>query len=268
VGDSSAIPGAADAPSGFDFNPTVDRIRFVNANDENARLNPNNGSLAGDDTNITPAATTTLIGAAYDRNFANTPQTTLFAIDRDDSALVVQGGINGAAPGGPNAGVVTDIGALGVTLSATADGGFDIENTTGIAYAALTANDGVTRLYTVNLTSGAATLVGTIGTGATGIRGLSVAPPQAIQFVNDKTATYVDQEGDLVTVKVSQGTLDASNFKMAFKANGGIEPHLIDLSDAESTWRTSASSRRRPPQAATGSRRWAASTPLGSISRR
>jgi hypothetical protein len=28
VGDSSAIPGAADAPSGFDFNPTVDRIRL------------------------------------------------------------------------------------------------------------------------------------------------------------------------------------------------------------------------------------------------
>ena len=231
----AALAGAADVPTGFDFNPAVDRMRYVNTSNENARLNPNNGSLAGNDTDLTFTAPATgpIIAAAYDRNFANTTLTTLFAIDSGADRLVVQGGINGAAPGGQNGGAITDIGALGFILSATADGGFDIENATGIAYAALTAGDNVTRLYTIDLTSGAATETGAIGTGAIGIRSLSAAPPQAIQIVNDKTATYLDQEGDRVTVKVSQGTLDAGNFKMAFKANGGLELHLLNLSGAE-----------------------------------
>ncbi len=47
------IPGAADVPTGADFNPVVDRLRVVNANNENFRINPNNGTLAGDDTNLT-----------------------------------------------------------------------------------------------------------------------------------------------------------------------------------------------------------------------
>ena len=235
VGQTAAgLAGAADVPTGFDFNPTVDRLRYGNTSNENARLNPNNGSLAGNDTDLTYTAPATgpIIASAYDRNFANTPLTTLFAIDRGASRLVVQGGVDGTGPGGPNGGAITAIGVLGVTLSATADGGFDIENTSGTAFAALTASDNLTRLYTIDLTSGAATVVGNIGTGATGIRSLSAAPA-ALQFVDPKTATYLDQEGDLVTVKVSQGTLDAGNFKMAFKANGGLELHLLDMSAAE-----------------------------------
>jgi hypothetical protein len=230
VGTVPVLPGGADVPTGLDFNPAVDRMRYVNTNDENARINPNNGSLAGDDTNLTPAATTDLIGVAYDRNFANTPFATLFAINRNTSTLSRVGGVDGSPT--PNSGTVTDIGSLGVTLSATADGGFDIENATGIAYAALTANDNVTRLYTVNLATGAATVLGVIGNGTMEIFGLSAAPA-AIQIVNASTATYLDAEGDQVTVKVSKGTLDASNFRMAFKVNGGLELHLLDLTAPE-----------------------------------
>ena len=59
VGETPAgtLPGAADLPTAFDFNPVADRIRFANTNDENARFNPNNGALAGNDTDLTPAAT-------------------------------------------------------------------------------------------------------------------------------------------------------------------------------------------------------------------
>src|SRR5262245_11530861 len=32
---AAMLPGAADVASGFDFNPTVDRLRYVNAGDEN-----------------------------------------------------------------------------------------------------------------------------------------------------------------------------------------------------------------------------------------
>ena len=65
---AAALAGAADVPTGYDFNPAFDVIRYVNTNDENARLNPTSGALLGNDTDLTPAATTTVIAAAYDRN--------------------------------------------------------------------------------------------------------------------------------------------------------------------------------------------------------
>ena len=65
----AALAGAADVPTGLDINPRAsDRIRYVNTNDENARLNQDSGALAGNDTDLTHAITTTIIGAAYDVN--------------------------------------------------------------------------------------------------------------------------------------------------------------------------------------------------------
>src|SRR5215218_7344467 len=64
------VPGAADVPAGADFNPVVDRLRVVHANNENYRINPNNGSLAGNDVDLTYTAPATgpVTGIAYDRN--------------------------------------------------------------------------------------------------------------------------------------------------------------------------------------------------------
>ncbi|AMV23158.1 FG-GAP repeat protein [Gemmata sp. SH-PL17] len=184
---AAAVPNAGDVAGGYDFNPTVDRIRYVNVSDENARLNPNNGTLAGDDTDLTSGGMQDIIGAAYDRNTdrqnnagdTNTLPTTLFLINRATSSLARLGDINGT-PASPNGGVVTDIGALGVTLDAGADGGFDIFESTlngglGTAFAALTVS-GVTGLYSIDLTTGAATLVGNIGTGATQLTSLAAVP--------------------------------------------------------------------------------------------
>jgi uncharacterized protein DUF4394/VCBS repeat protein/FG-GAP repeat protein len=180
---ASTVPGAADVPTGLDFNPTVDRIRVVNVINENFRINPNNGSLAGNDTDLTdfPLLTPSvaeIVAEAYDRNWdranAATIPTTLYGIARATNSLVIQGGLNGAGPGGPNGGVLTTVGSLGVTLDAGAGAGFDIE-AGGPAYAALTSG-GVTRLYTVNLGTGAATLVGTIGDGALQMTGLAIVP--------------------------------------------------------------------------------------------
>ena len=172
----NTVPGAADVASGFDFNPTVDRIRIVNVNDENFRVNPNNGALSGNDTNLNPSGRQ-VIAESYDRNwnraFATTVATTLYGISRTaPSSLVLQGGLNGSPS--PNGGQITTVGPLGVTLDAFSDAGFDID-AGGTAYAALTVG-GLTRLYSVNLTTGAATLVGTIGTGTTAVTGLAVVP--------------------------------------------------------------------------------------------
>ena len=81
------------------------------------------------------------------------------------------GGINGTPS--PNAGALTTVGALGIVPDA-ADIGFDI-TPAGLAYA-LVQIAGVPRLYTINLSTGAATLVGTLGPGTVALRGLAIAP--------------------------------------------------------------------------------------------
>jgi hypothetical protein len=226
----NTLPGLADVAGGFDFNPTVDRMRVALVNDENGRINPNNGSLAGDDTNINPN-TADIIGVAYDRNHAgaaNSTDTTLYAIDRASNSLVTIGGINSTPS--PNGGAVTSVGALGIALSPTRDGGFDIANRTGIAFAALSLTDNLARLYTIDLATGAATLVGQIGDGTAHIFSLTVAP-KFVKLVNATKATFVDEDGDLVTIKVSKGVLAADDFQIAFKSSGGGELRRIDFSD-------------------------------------
>jgi Domain of unknown function (DUF4394) len=173
---SLPLAGWGDVPGGFDINPVADRARLVNVNDENARINPFNGALTGNDTDITPAAATTLIGAAYDRNVDGASATTLFAIDRNNSELVRLGGVDGTPS--PNGGVATSVGALSVPLSPTADAGFDIAPD-GTAFAALTAAaDDLTRLYAINLATGTATPIGLIGSGTSEVRSLAVVPPR------------------------------------------------------------------------------------------
>ena len=178
---AAALAGAADVPTGYDFAPTTDLMRYVNTNDENSRLNPGAGQLQGNDTDLTPAATSTIIAAALDRNVKDAEQTTVYAIDRNDSQLSIEGGINGAPS--PNGGVITDIAPLGFNLNAVNDGGFDITRE-GIAYAALTdAADNLTRLYRIALVTAlnptpVATSLGLIGNGQTEVRSMTILSPR------------------------------------------------------------------------------------------
>lgn len=98
---------------------------------------------------------------AYTNSFLGATSTTLFNIDTSLGVLVVQG------PG--NAGTLNTVGSLGLTSGSVSVGGFDISGVTGLAYAAVnrfSAELGsFSELYTVNLGTGAATLVGQIGGG-------------------------------------------------------------------------------------------------------
>jgi hypothetical protein len=157
---------------GFDFNPVTDRIRVVSTDTTNFRLNPNNGTLAGTDTPLAYAAgdsgaglTPRVVGSAYTNNFNGAAVTTLFGIDSNRDVLVMQGGPNGTPS--PNGGVLTTIGAgLGFDFSDLV--GFDVSGSSGVAFAALTpTTGGASQLFTIDLTTGNATLVGTIGPGLT-----------------------------------------------------------------------------------------------------
>jgi len=150
---------------GTDFNPVPDRIRQVSNTEQNLRLNPTDGTLTATDTALNPAGN--IVGVAYSNNFPGATTTTLFGIDSAAGNLV-----NVTVPnsGGP----ITTVGSLGLGTSLNEDIGFDISGASGIGFASITTA-GLSRLYTINLTTGAATLQGNIGAGTTPFLGLAAA---------------------------------------------------------------------------------------------
>ncbi len=180
VGGSPFTPALTGTNFGFDFNPVPDRIRVTSDAAQNLRLNPNNGAVAGVDTNLAFAsgdpnasATPGVVGSAYTNNFTGTTTTTLYGIDSRLDALVLQGSVGGT-PVSPNSGQLTTAGSLGVDTMENV--GFDIAPTTGAAFASLTvAGATASSLHTINLATGAATTIGTIGGGEI-IRDIAIAP--------------------------------------------------------------------------------------------
>src|SRR4051812_12517565 len=180
---------------GFDFNPVTDRLRVVSDTNQNLRLDPNTGAITAIDTNVAyvagdpnAAANPDVTGLAYTDNSASATTSTLFGIDATANTLVRVGGTNGSPSA--NAGQLTTIGALGVDPTATL--GFDITGTT-TAFATMVVA-GVPRLYVINLTSGAATLVGNIG-GPTTVRAMTVAISSFTAALVGTTATFTGSVG-------------------------------------------------------------------------
>ncbi|WP_461126004.1 DUF4394 domain-containing protein [Spirosoma aerophilum] len=137
---------------GFDFNPTVDRIRVVTNSGQNLRLNPNDGAVAAVDGSLNPG-TPNVTAAAYTNNFAGATTTELYVLDTQGAStnLFLQ------MP--PNNGTLVSKGSLG--LLAEGANGFDIGGTSGAAYALLRVN-GATQVYGINLTTGAPTPVSSL----------------------------------------------------------------------------------------------------------
>ncbi len=204
TGAAAALGSAVTLPTpgtswDINFNPTVDRIRVVNDQDENARLVPDTGALAGDDTNLAPAGAI-VDAVAYTNPFAGATTTTLYALNQATNGLAAIGGINGMPS--PNLGVVTEIGPLGVTFAGSTTA-FDIA-TNNAAFAALRPASGGLSLYTINLTSGAATLVGTIGAGTLALDDIAIVDPGLI--VSPPSGTYTTRQAfDIVLLADPQG---------------------------------------------------------------
>ncbi|MCW2955349.1 MAG: Na-Ca exchanger/integrin-beta4 [Thermoleophilia bacterium] len=185
---SSTLPDAT--RWGVDVNPVVDRIRVVNDADDNFRLHPETGALTPD-TALTPGSSD-VWAAAYDRNTAGAASTTLYAIDQGADELVRVGGVDGTPS--PNGGAVTSVGALGVApVGATS---FDISGASDTAYL---ATDG--KLHTVNLATGAATLVGALE-GSAALHGFAVLATSTIQVA--PVAVGTSEAADYATVTVTR----------------------------------------------------------------
>jgi hypothetical protein len=178
----AAAPAAALQGStvGVNFNPVADRIRVVTDSGQNLRLHPDTGALAATDPALAympgdarHGQAPRLAAAAYTYNKQNDKLTTNYAIDRAAGTLVTQGTVEGVVPSvSPNTGLLRSVGPLGTgPVDAAA---LDIADTDNTALAALRQGSR-TRLHLVNLATGAATLLGTVGDGRA-LWGMAIAP--------------------------------------------------------------------------------------------
>ncbi len=144
---------------GFDFNPTVDRIRVVSDKGQNLRLHPDTGMVVATDgmlnaSGVTGAATG-VVASAYTNSVAGATSTTLYNIDARRRLLVTQ------TP--PNDGTLNTVGEL-VGLMPSSVAGFDISPVTGRAYfAARLSNSTRAVLYEVHLATGDYQMMGDVG---------------------------------------------------------------------------------------------------------
>lgn len=192
-----ATSGGASATNtnllGLDFNPTIDRLRVVTDSGQNLVYNPNTSGAATVATALfypagDPGASAPLgprvIENAYTNNITGAfATTTQYAIDYGRDTLLTLAN---------NAGTLTTIGALGLDINDAAPFvGFDIFTALGglnTAYALLDTTPGLAPgLYTINLTTGAATATGAVGGGFTQVYSLAVTP----------TASAVPEPGTL-----------------------------------------------------------------------
>jgi hypothetical protein len=173
----ATVGQATGGSGGFDFNPTVDRIRIVDqATGTNLRVVPTTGALVngmpdggyvyepGDAGSGTPV----LGGVAYSNSLPGTVTATIqYGIDTQRGTLVqiLQ----------PNGGNVRTLGSLGLPGALAGPVGFDIVTVGSTNLGFFTAvNAGVTNFYSVNLANGQARFVGAVG-GQVQLQGIAVA---------------------------------------------------------------------------------------------
>jgi len=153
MGAGPFTPALEGAEFGFDFNPTVDRIRVVSNTGQNLRLHPDTGATAAVDQRLNQdgVARPLVVAAAYTNSVAGATTTTLYTIDAETRALQTQ------VP--PNDGKQNVVGMLNIDMSELA--GFDISPTTGMAFVATRVRgSNASVLYQVNLVSATTLLLG------------------------------------------------------------------------------------------------------------
>ncbi|MDG3007066.1 DUF4394 domain-containing protein [Paludisphaera mucosa] len=174
-------PGVAATNSdklGIDFNPVIDRLRTVSELGENIVYNPLTGGTtvatglfygAGD---ANAGATPQVVANAYTNSAAGAATTTQYVLDAGLDTLAILAN---------NLGTLTTVGRVtynGAFLDFGPDAGFDVFSGPGgvnIAYALLNVGN-TSSLYTIDLSTATASLVGDLPGGFGTIQGLAIAP--------------------------------------------------------------------------------------------
>lgn len=121
IGTSPIATTLSGTSFGFDFNPTVDKIRVVTNTAQNLRLNPETGAVLAGDGPLNGPASPQVGAVAYTNSRAGVTAapgvgTTLYDIDPSSDMLYIQNP--------PNPGGLVPVGGLGLDISEV--GGFDI----------------------------------------------------------------------------------------------------------------------------------------------
>jgi hypothetical protein len=155
---------------GFEFDPVIDRVRIVSDADMNLVVNPNTGQVDSILPNVNYAGPTdpNVVHLAHTNNVSPALVTRLFGIDSGQDLLVEQD---------VNTGGLAPVGPLGLDVAAI--GGFDVSASGGAYAALLPAGSSTSLFYTVNLVTGAATLVDQVDGGLL-ITAMAVVPDNVI----------------------------------------------------------------------------------------
>jgi hypothetical protein len=165
---------------GFDFNPAFrggEFARIVSNTDQNRVISGNTGQY------LPPVEKTPVFYASGDPNEGVNPNIAALAYTNSvpGAMSTQQYGIDASlgvlTTVANNAGTLETVGSLGVS-PLTNELGLDISGPTGIAYANLQTGPN-SQLFTIDLSTGSASLIGTIASGDL-IRDITILPPAAI----------------------------------------------------------------------------------------
>jgi hypothetical protein len=218
----------ADLNSGIalDVSPAADQLRAYNGNGKNLRVMMDTGNTFSDTqlsaTNLSPS-NFGVTAISYTNGFAGTLNNTLYLIDTANDRLLT-------TPGGASGGVLANIGSLQIQGDVQAVAGLEINAVNNSAFAALqvgTQAGNSSDLYSINLTNGAATRVGTIGATAR-VRKITYASPPVATLVGITT------NNQLVTFSLANpGTLTSSMPITGMQ--GGETPAGLDIRPSNQT---------------------------------
>jgi hypothetical protein len=204
--------GGATERIGFDFNPTVDRIRVVSTNDANYRLNPNTGAVTTD-LNLNYAsgnpANPSVGAVAYTNSYRASSNTTLYDFDEVAGILSTQNPPNNGTlvdqktvrfgTGFVSSPVAIDMDISSYTTPGTEEA-FVIEVTTANGSGLSSSN-----LYAINLATGQATLRGNVIPAFAGSPfnvediAVSIPAPAALTAITGQLVYGVTTSGNLIT---------------------------------------------------------------------
>jgi hypothetical protein len=218
----------ADLNSGIalDVSPAADQLRAYNGNGKNLRVMMDTGNTFSDTqlsaTNLSPS-NFGVTAISYTNGFAGTLNNTLYLIDTANDRLLT-------TPGGASGGVLANIGSLQIQGDVQAVAGLEINAVNNSAFAALqvgTQAGNSSDLYSINLTNGAATRVGTIGATAR-VRKITYASPPVATLVGITT------NNQLVTFSLANPGALTSSMPIT-GMQGGETPAGLDIRPSNQT---------------------------------
>ncbi len=155
VGTMPLSPALTGTSFGFDFDPTIDRIRVLSNTGQNIRVHPDLATVVFTDSNLNPG-TPKVNAAAYSNNVVGSSTSNLFVIDSQTDMLYSQLV--------PNNGTLVSVGSLGINIDG--DNGFDIGGSSNLGFGLFKVNN-INAIYSINLISGTTSKIANFNIDAT-----------------------------------------------------------------------------------------------------